>query len=163
MNAYAKTLSVIVLAALPAGLALAQDAGCIELKTTAQTERTVIGADGKPHTQLAPATTVVPGTEVIWTITATNVCDKPAGNVAIDSPVPEHMSYVADSAAAAAVTVSYSIDGKRYGSPAAIVVREADGTTRSARADEYRHVRYAMRAPLAPGESLSASHRTRVQ
>lgn len=163
MNVRSQPLSVAVLALLPASLVLAQDKGCIELKTTAQTEQTVTGPDGKRETKLVPAATVVPGSEVIWTVSATNVCGKPAGDVAIDSPVPDHMVFIADSAIAAAFTVSYSVDGKRYDSAGALTVRDADGTTRSARADEIRHVRYAMRAALAPGETVSATYRTRVE
>lgn len=163
MNAWNKSFSVAVLALLPAGFALAQDKGCIELKTTAQTEHTVTGPDGRPQTTLVPAATVVPGTEVIWTVTATNICGKPTGDVAIDSPVPAHMFFIADSAVAAAFTVSYSVDGKRYGSPETLTVRNPDGSTRAARPDEFRHVRYAMRAALAPGEAVSARYRTRVE
>jgi len=163
MNALTKSSAVVVFALLPAAAALAQDKGCIELKTVAQTERTVTGPDGKPQQLLLPAATVVPGTEVVWTVTATNVCARPAGDVSIDSPVPQHMSYVPGSAIAAAFTVSYSLDGKRYGAADALSVREADGTTRAARPDEYRHVRYAMRTALAPGEAVSARYRTRVE
>ncbi len=163
MNAWNKSFSIAVLTLLPAGLALAQAKGCIELKTTAQTERTVTGPDGRPETTLVPASTVVPGSEVIWTVTATNVCTKPAGDVSIDSPIPEHMAYIAGSAVATAFSVSYSIDGKRYAAAETLTVREADGTDRAARPEEFRHVRYAMRVALAPGESVSARYRTRVE
>jgi len=163
MNVLRESLFVAVLAGLSAGAALAQEAGCIELKTTAQTEQVVTGADGRPQKRLAPAATVVPGTEVIWTVSATNVCDKPAGDVAIDSPIPQHMVYLGDGAVAPTFTVSYSIDGQRYGPAAALTVRDADGSTRAARTDELRHVRYAMRAPLAPGATVAASYRTRVE
>ena len=163
MNVSTKAFSVTVFALLPAGLALAQEKGCIELKTTAQTEQTVVGPDGQRATTLVPAAKVVPGTDVIWTVTATNVCGKPAGDVAIDSPVPEHMVYLGQGAVGATSGVSYSVDGRRYAGPDALTVREADGSTRTARADEYRHVRYAMQSALAPGQTVSASYRTRVQ
>ena len=163
MKAMGQSFSLAVLALLPAGPTLAQEKGCIELKTTAQTEQVTVGADGQRQSTLVPAATVTPGTEVIWTVTATNVCGKPAGDVAIDSPVPEHMVFIAGSAVAAAFTVSYSIDGARYGSPEALNVREADGSTRPARPEEYRHVRYAMRAALAPGAAVTARYRTRVE
>ena len=163
MNALCKSFSIAALLLLPVALLLAQDKGCIELKTTAQTEQVVVGADGKRETKLVAAATVVPGTEVIWTVTATNVCARPAGDVAIDSPVPDHMVFIADSAVASAFTVSYSVDGQRYGSPDALTVRDADGSTRLARPAEYRHVRYAMRAALAPGAAVTARYRTRVE
>ena len=36
--------------------------------------------------------------EVVWTITANNICAAPAADVAIANPVPEHMRYVGDTA-----------------------------------------------------------------
>jgi uncharacterized repeat protein (TIGR01451 family) len=152
----------LALAAL-APLAVAQEKGCIELATLAQTEVTDTGPDGKPRTRLAEASTVVPGTTVVWSIRATNVCNQPAGNVVVDSPVPQEMAFVADSATNATFGVSFSLDGQRYGAPSELEVREADGSVRKARADEYRHVRYAMRSALAPGQTVTASHRTVVR
>ena len=163
MNALSKSFSFAVLALLPVGLALAQDKGCIELKTTAQIEQVIVGVDGQREVKLVPVATVTPGTEVIWTVTATNVCGKPAGDVAIDSPVPDHMVFIAESAIATAFAVSYSVDGQRYATPDALTVRAADGSTRLARPEEYRHVRYAMRAALAPGAAVTARYRTRVE
>jgi hypothetical protein len=73
------------------------------------------------------------------------------------------MAYVAASAAAERATVSYSLDGQRYAGADALTVREADGTVRKARADEYRAVRFAMNAPLAAGQSISAQYRAVVE
>ena len=39
----------------------------------------------------------MPGTEVIYTTTASNNCTKSADNVAINNFVPEHMTYVPNS------------------------------------------------------------------
>lgn len=163
MKRFNTSFAAFALALLPASLALAQEKGCIELKTTAQTERTVKGSDGTDRTELVAATTVLPGSVVVWTVSATNVCAKPAGDVSIDSPVPEHMVFISGSAIAAAFTVSYSVDGKRYGGADDLAVRDADGTTRTARPEEFRHVRYAMRTALAPGATASATYRTRVE
>lgn len=156
--------SLFVLIALaPLGAAFSQEKGCIELQTLAQTEVRSVGPDGQPVVKLVPAATVVPGTEVIWTVSAKNICDKPAGDVSIDSPIPEHSNYIADSATGPDFAITFSLDGKRYGIPVSLTVKDADGTTRPARADEYRHVRYQLRTALAPGQSVSAHYRTSVQ
>lgn len=155
----------IVLAGLvafaPLGAAVAE--GCIELRTVAEVEQRTVDAQGNLAVRRVPAAKVVPGTEVIWTVSARNVCQKAADALTIDSPIPEHMAYVADSAAAARATVSYSLDGQRYAGADALTVREADGTVRKARADEYRAVRFAMNAPLGAGQSISAQYRAVVE
>src|SRR6478609_1509415 len=69
----------------------AEEKGCIELKTTAETEQQYVNDQGQKATRLAPLGKVVPGDQVIWTITAKNICNKPADHIVIDNAVPEHM------------------------------------------------------------------------
>ncbi|MDW8259474.1 MAG: hypothetical protein RML32_08520 [Gammaproteobacteria bacterium] len=137
--------------------------GCIELKSIAQIEESYTDAQGKPAVRRVPAARVVPGTEVIWTMIATNVCRQRAENVSIDNPVPEHMSYVADSAAGTGAEVTYSLDGVHYAAAAALQVRDADGALRPARADEYKAIRWTFRNPIGPGQLATASFRATVR
>jgi uncharacterized repeat protein (TIGR01451 family) len=137
--------------------------GCVVLQTVAEVETEALDEKGKPVKRLVPATRVVPGGEVVWTVTASNVCDKAADRVLIDNPIPEHMTYSAASALGAGTEVTFSLDGMRYASPAELTVREADGTIRAARPDEYRHIRWRLRNRLAPGAILVARYRATVK
>jgi uncharacterized repeat protein (TIGR01451 family) len=130
--------------------AFAQTNGCIVLKSNAEVEQQVVNAKGEKSTKLVPLTTVVPGVEVIWTITANNICKQASDNVSINDPVPEHMTYVANSAMGPGADVTFSLDGKTFGAPEKLTVSE-NGAQRQARADEYRHIRWVLRNPLAPG------------
>ncbi len=136
--------------------------GCISLKTVAETEQETINEKGERVKRLVSAAKVTPGTEVVWTVTASNVCALPVGNVLIDNPVPEHMRYVAGSAVGVGAEILYSLDGRRYGKPDELRVREADGSERSARADEYRHIRWTFRNAIAPGQMAMARFRAVV-
>lgn len=147
----------------PLSATAAGPAGCIELKTVAEVEEHYVDSEGRAAVRLVPAAKVVPGTEVIWRLSAKNVCDQPASGLSIDSPVPQHMTFVADSAEAAGFAVSFSVDGERYASPAELTVSEPDGTDRTARAEEYAALRFAMNAPLPAGEAVSARYRAVVR
>jgi uncharacterized repeat protein (TIGR01451 family) len=138
-------------------------AGCIVVKQVAEIEQEVVNEKGERVKRLAPATKVVPGSEVVWTVTASNVCDKPAEKVAVDNPVPKHMQYVADTAMGPGTEISYSLDGKQYAAPDSLTVREADGTSRAARADEYSHIRWVFKNPLQPGAVAFARFRAVVR
>src|SRR3569832_846199 len=86
---------VVLLAGTLAPAAFAQGAkDCLVVKQTAEIERSETDAQGKQSTRLVPLTTAVPGTEVIYTTTATNNSKLPADKVAISNFVPEHMQYV---------------------------------------------------------------------
>jgi len=138
--------------------AFAQERGCIVLKSVAEQEKEVVNAKGEKTRQLVAASKIVPGMEVVWTVTANNICKVPSEKVTINNPVPEHMSYVANSAFGAGSDITYSLDGKTFAAPAELSVTE-NGARRQARADEYRHIRWVFRSPLQPGASAVARFR----
>jgi uncharacterized repeat protein (TIGR01451 family) len=142
-----------------ASVAHAQDKGCIELKTVAESEQEYVNEAGQKAKRLVPASKVVPGDEIVWTITAKNVCDKPADSIVIANPVPEQMSYVANSAMGVGADITYSLDGKDFKAPGALTVREADGSSRNARPDEYRAVRWMYPTSFPPGATAFVRYR----
>ena len=70
----------------------------LQLQTQAHKEQAVAGPQGQPQTRLVSAATVVPGDEIVYTITFRNVSEENAGGIVITDPVPAEMSYVAGSA-----------------------------------------------------------------
>jgi uncharacterized repeat protein (TIGR01451 family) len=157
-----KEVTVIAALLLASTTALAQDKACVELKTTAETEQEVV-EQGRTVKRLVAAGKVVPGNEVVWTITARNVCDQAADNIVIANPVPEHMSYVAGTAMGTGADIAYSLDGKAFKRAAELTVPEADGTTRAARADEYRAIRWTYKGAFAPGTTAFVRYRAVVK
>lgn len=155
--------AVLALLLALTGTALAQDKNCVELKTSADVEQEYVNDQGQTATRLVPAGKVVPGNEVVWTITARNVCDQPADRIVIANPVPEHMTYVANSAMGTGAELAYSLDGQDFKPAAALTVRDADGSSRAARADEYRAVRWTYQTAFAPGATAFVRYRASVQ
>jgi len=121
----AATAALLVCGVTP--LAMAQSQNCIALQTTAQVEKDVVNAKGEKSKELAPAGKVIPGTEVVWTVTANNTCKAPSENVIISNPVPEHMTLVPNSAFGPGSDVSYSVDGKTFASIDKLTVQENRG------------------------------------
>jgi uncharacterized repeat protein (TIGR01451 family) len=154
-----KFIAIAILACGFGSQAFAQGAqGCIVLKSTAEIKKEVVDQTGAKSTKMVPAEKVVPGTEVTWTITADNVCKKPSDNVTINNAVPPHMTYVANSATGPGSEITFSLDGTSFAKPADLTVKE-DGATRTARADEYKHIRWVFKDSLAPGATAQASFR----
>jgi uncharacterized repeat protein (TIGR01451 family) len=146
-----------------ANAAHAQDKGCIELKTVAESEQEYVNEAGQKAKRLMPASKVVPGDEVVWTITAKNVCDKAADSIVIANPVPEQMSYIANSAMGVGADITYSLDGKDFKAPAALTVSDPTGASRAARADEFRAVRWTYKTAFAPGATAFVRYRALVK
>ena len=140
----------------------AADKACVELKTSAEAEREVV-EQGQKVKRLVPAGKVVPGDEIVWTITATNVCKEATDNVVIANPVPEQMTYVAGSAMGTGTDIAYSLDGKEFKGAADLQVRAADGTSRAARADDYRAIRWTYKTAFAPGATAFVRYRALVK
>jgi len=163
MKQILKSALFAMLAMTSMNVVSAQEQGCIELKTSAEIEQEYVNEQGQKAKRLAPANKVTPGDEVIWTITAKNVCAKPAENVVIANPVPEHMTYVAGSALGVGAAITYSLDNKDFKDATALTVREASGATRPARAEEYRAVKWTYTAPFAPGATAFVRYRALVK
>lgn len=162
-----KNLLSIVLTTLLLPLLAAANAapkgGCIVLTTAAEQEQSVTAADGSRSTQIVPAARVVPGTEVVWSTTAHNTCPKPAENVVINQPVPEHMVFVADSAVGGGAQITLSVDGKDYLPAGQLTARNADGSARPARATDVRYVRWTLSSVIAPQSEFAARFRAVLQ
>lgn len=136
---------------------------CIELKNEVQMEQAYTDAQGKQATQLVAPGKVVPGNEVIYTITAKNVCDKPASAVVINNPVPEHMTYVMNSAMGVGTDMTFSVDGKSFAKLDSLSVKNADGSTRTPHADDIKSIRWIYSTPINAGQSGFVRFRARVQ
>ncbi len=104
-----------------------------------------------------------PGGEIVYTVKFENAGDKPANDVVVTNPVPEHMRYVANSAGGPGTEVTYSVDGgKSFAAPDRLNVRGPEGE-RVATADDYTHLRFRLLNPLPPGSVAYARFRAVVK
>jgi len=146
-----------------AAQAFAQDKACVALKTDAQKEETYTDAQGKQAKRVVPPGKVIPGDEIVWTITATNTCDKPADKIVVDNNVPEHMTYVIDTAFGLGTDITFSLNGRDYARAAELKVREADGSTRAARAEEIKSIRWSFASAFGPKSTAFVRYRAKVK
>ena len=136
----------------------------IEVTTVAETEVSETDAQGNKTVKRTAATSVVPGTEVIYTITARNTGTEPASNVVVNNPVPAQTMYVDGSAFGADTVITFSVDGgKTYDAAAKLTVKDATGISRAATPEDYTHVRWTLQIDLQPGQQADVWYRTRVK
>lgn len=157
-------LPLLLLAALNAH-AQTQGPGknCIELKNDVQMEQQITDAQGNKSTRLVPPSKIVPGNEVVYTVTASNVCDKPVNNVVINNPVPDHMTYVMNSAMGVGTDITFTTDGKSFSKLDALSTKNADGSARGARADDIKAIRWVYNTAINPGQSGFVRFRAQVK
>jgi len=118
----------------------------------AEKAETFVDDSGVSRTRFVPVATALPGEEIVYTITFSNVGAASAENVIITNPVPEHTRYLDRSATGAGTEISYSVDGgESYGSTQELFVRDNSGNQRPAEAQDYTHIRWALLADAVPG------------
>ena len=123
----------------------------IRLKAVAEVEVTVVNDKGETEVKRVPAAKVVPGTEVIYTITVSNLGDQPADSVVVTDPIPENTTYVDRSAFGAGTKITFSVDGgKSYDLAGKLKVKDAAGKLRAATASDYTHIRWVLNFTLKP-------------
>jgi len=161
MKAIFQTVAIFV--ALT-GLALAQEPeGHLNVTTVVQKEEVVIDANGQRNTKLVDAGKVVPGDEVVYTVTFANVSDEAADNIVITNPLPPEMTYVDGSAFGPGSDIVFSADGgKSFASPEKLLVPDEQGGQRRASPDEYPHIRWVMRDQVRAGAQGVAQFRARL-
>jgi uncharacterized repeat protein (TIGR01451 family) len=164
-----RTCNVLLLTYFAAQLAFAQDSapqsqGSLELRTVVEKVTEVVDEAGNVKTEIVPVETALPGDEVVYTVTFKNVGDQTADHILITNPIPPEMSYVEDSATGPGTDIRYSADGgQTYAKPEEIQVPDDAGGERTAAADEYTHIRWALNNPLDAGSQGFARFRAVVR
>jgi uncharacterized repeat protein (TIGR01451 family) len=141
-------------AALPAG---------IRIRTVAEVETRAL-INGREAIKLRPAERVVPGDQILYTLEIRNVGPTPLRHPSVPFPIPEHMSYIEDSAIGPGARVDFSVDGGHTFQPAPeLKVAGPRGTLRAARATDYTHIRWQFRQTLEPNSVAFARFRALVK
>jgi uncharacterized repeat protein (TIGR01451 family) len=136
----------------------------IEVTAVAEVEVSQTNELGEKTVKRTAATSVVPGTEVIYTITAKNTGTEVADNIVVTNPVPKHTVYVDGSAFGPDAVITFSADGgKTYDSARKLMVTGTDGKPRPATAADYSHVRWILQFNLNPGQEADVWYRARVK
>lgn len=161
----AGALVLIGACALASHAASADEAArnCVQLHNEVQMEQKYVDADGHAATRVVPPSKVIPGTVMVYTITAHNSCPIASDRLVITNPVPEHMQYVGDSATRELGEPLYSVDSQSYARLEALAAQGADGASRPARNEDIRSIRWTLSKGLPAGQSLSVQFRAIVQ
>ena len=161
MKTLINTLTILGFSAA-AAVASAQDTNHLSIQTVVQKEEVTIDEAGNRQTRLVDASTVVPGDEVVYTVSFSNVGDEPAENVVITNPLPEQLSYIEGSAFGPGAEVQFSVDGGvHFAGPGDLSVSE-NGSERPANGDDFTHIRWVVSNVIEPGARGMAQFRARL-
>ena len=128
----------------------------ITVNTVAEKEERYTDEQGVERSRLVPVNTVIPGDQVVYTITFANTGDQAAEGIKIVDPIPEQMQYVANSAFGPGTTITFSADnGQTFASADAVMVSD-NGTRRNATPGEYTHIQWVFNSPLEPSAQAYA-------
>ena len=161
MKNYLST-ALIVIPMFVALTAIAQESGHLNVRTVVQKVELTINDAGESEQRLVPANTVVPGDDVIYTITFTNTSDETAENIVITNPISGELTYVEGSAFGPGTSIEFSVDGGQTFAAAGDLTVSEDGEVRIARAEDFTHIRWVMQNELQAGAQGLARFRARL-
>jgi len=159
-----KLLAIMTLmaAGLFAPIANAQDQGHLNVLTVVQKEEITVTDSGETERRLVAADTVVPGDDVVYTITFTNISDETAENIVITNPISENLTYVEGSAFGPGTLIEFSVDGGQTFSVRGDLIVISEGDERPAMVEDFTHVRWTMQSSLDAGAQGMARFRARL-
>jgi uncharacterized repeat protein (TIGR01451 family) len=136
--------------ALPVSRSVAISTG-VQVETVAE-RRVVSEATDPPQVSFITADQLSVGDEIFYTLRIRNTTDSPINGVTVTKPVPRNTRYVADSAIGPGVSITVSVDGgSTFVDPYALDSNASVGAPRRPLPDEFTHIRWQLRHPLAPG------------
>ncbi len=140
----------------------AQEQGHLNVRTVVQKEEVTVTDAGETTRALVPADTVVPGDDVVYTITFTNVSDETAENIVITNPISQNLTYVQGSAFGPGTLIEFSVDnGQSFAAQEELMVA-TNGVQRPAAAEDFTHVRWTMQNELQSGAQGTARFKARL-
>jgi uncharacterized repeat protein (TIGR01451 family) len=131
----------------------------VETELVAEVREGSDPARGREVYRYVPAATLAQGQVIYYTVRIHNPEPIFAANVTVVQRIPVNTAYVTDSASGPAADVTFSIDGGQTFAPAQRLTVVADGKTQRLPAEQYTHIRWHLRNPLAPGAVALARFR----
>jgi len=149
----------LTLALMMAGSFLtATTASALTAKQTVEKEVVVQMPDGTENITREAAEMVVPGERVVYTLNFMNDDAAPASDLVLTMPIPSEVKLIDGSAVQQGTKVVYSVDGgQSFATRNTVSVANADGSSRSASAEDITHIRWTVPGPVAVGETGSLS------
>lgn len=149
---------VAVLIAVPVKPQSVAPAG-ITQKTIGELETRQVDAAGVRYL-LRPADRVVGGDRLVYTVEIRNTSTQAIEQVVAISPIPQRMSYVAESATGPGCDIDFSVDGgANFGIPSQLLILMPAGRSRPAVAADYTHIRWKFKYALSANASAYARFR----
>jgi uncharacterized repeat protein (TIGR01451 family) len=123
----------------------------LSVTTVAEVRQRVERQPGVFVDELVPATRLVQGQEIFYTVSVLNRGAAEALGVTVTKKIPSNTRYVQGSAVGPGVVVTFSADdGKTFAAAKKLKITTADGRSRPAAVDDYTHIRWQLQHPLAP-------------
>ena len=160
-----RLLQILFLFVMPGGFSInAQaDEALIKVTGVVEVENEVL-ANGIKVLKRTPPDKVIPGTEVIFTNTFSNVGGKVANNIVINNPIPKNTLYQTGSAFGKDTEILFSVDGgNQFSRPESLKVTGSDGKPRNALPRDYTDIRWIYKGSLSTGKLGEVGFRALVK
>ncbi len=138
----------------------------VKFQSMSRVEVIIKNKKGKEEVKLVDAATakVVPGSVVVFTNNYTNMTKDSISDIVITNPVPNHVVYVGQSASGEGTDIDFSVDqGKSYGKPNKLFVKNAKGKKVMATEVDYTHIRWIVRRDIDPHKGGFVSFKGKIK
>jgi uncharacterized repeat protein (TIGR01451 family) len=153
---------ILITATFLAMAVFAQEQGHLNVRTVVQKEEVTVNDSGETERKLVSADTIVPGDDVVYTITFTNISDESAENIVITNPISGNLTYVQGSAFGPGTIIEFSVDDGMSFAAAGELRVATNGSERPASAADFTHVRWTMQNELEAGAQGMARFKARL-
>jgi uncharacterized repeat protein (TIGR01451 family) len=137
----------------------AQESPSADTALVAEVREEISLAPGRVVRRYVPASVLRQGQEVFYTVRIRNPGAEATRGIEVVQQIPQNTLYVPRSASGPDAQVAFSVDGTSFGAEGELEIVDSTGTTRRARPEEYRFIRWRLRNALASGAVALARFR----
>lgn len=157
-----KAMFITVLALFATTSANAEE-GAIRFSNNAYKQVITKAADGSVKYDYVEPGLVLPEDVILYEIGFENISDQDVSNIVINNPIANNSKYRDSSATGDSTVITFSVDGNNFSSADVLTVKDKDGKSRKAKAEDYAAIRWVYKKDLKPGEKGKVTYKTTIK
>lgn len=156
-------LSLLVIFSLFTTAVVSAEQGAIRFSNKAFKQIIVKTKEGAVQYDYVEPKLVLPDDIILYEIEFENISDKAVSDIVINNPIANNSKYRSSSATGTSSEITFSVDGKNFDVVDALAVKDKNGTSRQAKPEEYKAIRWVYKKALKPGEKAKVTYKTSIK
>ncbi len=160
---YLSSMLLISAVSLTASVDAYAEEGAIRFSNNAFKQVISKSADGSVQYDYIEPGLVLPEDIILYEVVFENISTQDVSDIVVNNPIANNSTYRPGSAGGENTDITFSVDGKTFATPDALIVTDSSGKTWRAKPEDYTVIRWVYKNALKPGEKARVTYKTAIK